>query len=270
LLTQLNSTNGIYTTFLGIGTEFDTAMVSRISKTRACNYLTVKDAQQFKKLMDEEFDFTVTPTLFDISIHFLANQVTEFEAQRVYGSPGYEIPSNGLLFFADSMFPSHKESAENTKGGVILVKLNKKASTQNSAKIVKFLASYRDMTDNIQKDEDTVDITALAEESNNDYFQNNCIRKTVLLVRYVNFMKNFLRDMRTNAKLPSMDQKNGIVIPPIDEETKSEVNQMILLSKPYRDIIKVFISYFEREMIEIGDPLLNAELKKLITISEFK
>jgi len=269
-LTQENAANGIYTTFLGIGAEFDTAMVSKISNTKACNYFTVKNAQQFKKLMDEEFDFTVTPTLFDTSVNFVGEQVSEFEAQRVYGSPGFEIPLNGVLFFTDSMFPSHKESEEKTKGGVVLVKLNKKPNSQGSAKILKFLATYQDMNGKIEKDEDIVDVTALTEESNNDYFQNNCIRKTVLLVRYVNFMKNFLRDIRTHASEPSMNQNTGIIIPSIEGESKSSAGKMTPLSTPYVATFKKFISHFEREMTEIGDPLLNTELKKLIAIMEYK
>jgi Ca-activated chloride channel family protein len=269
-LTQTNAANGIYTTYLGIGTEFDTAMVSKISKTKACNYFSVKNPQQFKKLMDDEFDFTVTPTLFDTTVNFVGEQLSGFEAQRVYGSPGFEIPLNGTLFFADSMFPSHKESEEKTKGGVVLVKLNKKLDSQDSAKILKFLVTYQDMSGKIEKDEDIVDITALTEESSNDYFQNNCVRKAVLLVRYVNFMKNFLRDIRTKASVPSMNQNTGIIIPSIEGESKSSAEIMTPLSDPYAATFKKFISYFEHEMTEIGDPLLNTELKKLIAILEYK
>jgi len=200
----------------------------------------------------------------------VGEQGSGFEAQRVYGSPGFEIPLNGTLFFADSMFPSHKESEEKTKGGVVLVKLNKKPDSQGSSKILKFLVTYQDMSGKIEKDEDIVDITALTEKSTNDYFQNNCVRKTVLLVRYVNFMKNFLRDIRTKASDPSMNQNTGIIMPSIVGESKSSAGKMTPLSAPYATAFKKFISYFEREMTEIGDPLLNTELKKLIAILEYK
>ena len=44
-------------------------------------------------------------------------------ATRVFGSPGFEIPKEGVLCEMSSSYPSLKESPTLTQGGVMLIKL---------------------------------------------------------------------------------------------------------------------------------------------------
>jgi hypothetical protein len=91
--------------------------------------------------MEEEFDYLVTPSVFNVTISFASNAWT---VDRVYGSPGFEYPSLGKLvqivtkiskkflrIFQDSTFPSpeDKEHPGMTKGGIVVVKLHKIADT---------------------------------------------------------------------------------------------------------------------------------------------
>lgn len=97
-------------------------------------------------MMEEEFDYLVTPTGFDIVVRVGGGA----EIERVYGcfssffimtdnsegSPGYEFPKEGILcemnastvslrfqYLILADFPSPKENPELTKGGILLVKL---------------------------------------------------------------------------------------------------------------------------------------------------
>ena len=39
----------VYTTFVGIGVDFDTSLTKRIATITACNYLSVSSTKEFKK-----------------------------------------------------------------------------------------------------------------------------------------------------------------------------------------------------------------------------
>jgi len=79
--------------------------------------------------------------------------------------------------------------------------------------------------------------------------------------------KFFLRDIATKAQHPSMNEFIGIPIPDFPPTNDNSFGATIeRLSPEYSDIFKKFIAYFEREMIEIADPLLNRELEKLVAI----
>lgn len=106
-----------------------------------CLIFSVKSARDFKKQMNEEFDYMVTVDVYDVSVEFDDN-AKGWQVERVYGSPGFEIPDKGRLtymvsllwriIFQDSCFPSPKESATMTKGGVIVIKLKKTSEDASS------------------------------------------------------------------------------------------------------------------------------------------
>lgn len=45
----------------------------------------MKSAGDFKRRLDEEFDFMVTPLVFDLSLNFISSS---FYISDVYGNPG--------------------------------------------------------------------------------------------------------------------------------------------------------------------------------------
>lgn len=60
-LTQtLADKHSIYVTFIGIGVDFNSAVVKRIAAIKGCSYLCVRTSRDFKKMMDEEFKYFVT------------------------------------------------------------------------------------------------------------------------------------------------------------------------------------------------------------------
>ncbi len=64
---QSNASYSVYTTFIGIGLDFEPTLVEEITKVRGCNYYSVQTAAAFKKRLKEEFKYMVTPLVFDLS-----------------------------------------------------------------------------------------------------------------------------------------------------------------------------------------------------------
>jgi len=260
---QKNAEKCIYTTFIGIGVDFNTNLVSLISTIRASNYFSVNSSKEFKKQMDEEFDYMVTVNVLDASIDVESNS---WEAERVFGSPGYEIPKKGRLLFMDSMFPSLKDNDTMTKGGVVLVKL-KKLSTLSST--LTLHTSYADVDGNKFNETDSIQFPDT--QNSEDFYQNASIRKAILLTRYVSFMKHFLRDSKSSKgnEVPSIDLKTGITIPSLEKPTEYNSRAyMVPLKGVYKDLFERFIAYYEREVDAIGDKTLEKELKQLLQIIE--
>lgn len=93
-ISKENAKNKIYSTFIGVGIDFNTDLVSipisdafthhnkvsQLSSIRGCNYFTVKSSREFKKQMEEEFDYMVTVSTFNIAIDF---QSDEWVPERV-------------------------------------------------------------------------------------------------------------------------------------------------------------------------------------------
>jgi len=239
-----------------------------ISKIRACNYFSVKSSKDFKKEMDEEFDYIVTPNVFNSAVDF---ENEGWKVERVYGSPGFEIPKEkGRLMFMDSSFPSRKEGTSMTKGGVVVAKLKK---TTGASDTMKMTVSYEDRNGKKYTDYQTFQIAC--KNDNENYYQDASIRKAVLLVRYVNFMKHLLRDARAlngeNIVISSMDNKLGIPVPALlDKKDKSHTHSVQLrpLEANSQSLLKQFMDHYEKEVEAIADNTLDKEMQQLIKLHQ--
>ena len=93
-LTSGYSARSIYSTFIGVGIDFDTDIVSQLTKIKATNYTAIHSAKDFKKMMEADFDYLMSPNMFNGRVTFDSDA---WKVERVYGSPGNEYPSNGVL-----------------------------------------------------------------------------------------------------------------------------------------------------------------------------
>jgi len=252
-LTEKNSKEKVFTTFVGIGLDFRSDIAAKIGHITGCNYLSVKSAKEFKKMMHEDFDYLVTPNVFNVSIEIDPESEKEWNPVYVFGSPGNEHPKKGRLTFIDSCFPSQKEDENATKGGMIVVKMNK--LTDNPTTSIKFRITYEDTYGTKYEDHDTLTISA----HEDDFYETLSIRKAILLVRYVKFFKNFLSDAGTSQ--PSMNDKVGIVIPSDLEDSRRGHSKSI--APEYDALFKKFSEHFTKEMDAIGDSSLEKELQNL-------
>jgi len=126
-----NSKTSIFTTVIGIGLDFNAELIESIIKTRGANYFNVYSPSQFRKKLDEEFEFMVTPLVFDLKLEIDSSSFdggNGWQVIKVYGSPNIDggLTEEGTLIDINTLFPSPK-TEEGIKGGVVLLKLYKPA-----------------------------------------------------------------------------------------------------------------------------------------------
>ena len=114
-----NAKNGIYTTFIGVGVDFNTEVIECLSDVRGANYYSVHSSEEFKRIMGEDFDYMVTPLVFDLELKLESDL---FEIANVYGTDTKKL-SSGTIMNVNTLFPSRTTNNGETKGGVILLKL---------------------------------------------------------------------------------------------------------------------------------------------------
>ena len=256
-----NAKNKIYTTFIGIGVDFNTELIELISKTRGGNYYSVHSPGEFKKRMDTNFDYMVTPLVFDLQ---LTVKTPGFEIQKVYGSPEAD-EATGEIMKVSTLFPSETEEGE-TRGGLVLLHLKKLSNS--STNTLELNVSYEDR--NGQNHNQTASFE-FQDDAQKEYYDNSGIRKGITLSRYATLMKNWMIYERTGQKtpegestslLPDIYQERGIFcFPDFEFELGrwERQSQELSVSRGYKELFKQFIPYFEREMEALDDDTMKQE-----------
>jgi Ca-activated chloride channel family protein len=256
-----NAAHNIYTTFIGIGVDFNTELIDRITKIRGANYYSVHSAKEFEQRMDEEFDYMVTPLVFDLR---LALDAPGYEIEKVYGSPEAD-EATGEIMKVGTLFPSKSEEGA-VKGGVVLIKLER-ISPEGSMTLK---TSYTDRNGVVDGDEAAVDLR----ETQPDFYQNTGIRKAVLLSRYADLLKDWTIDERKaldkgGSVVPVVTFEHGIVVPVILGEWERQ-SEPLMVAQPYRKLFSVFGSYFGEERKAVGDDTLSREQEILDKLSRYE
>ncbi len=253
-----NAAHGIYITFIGIGVDFNTELVESMTKIQGANYYSIHSAEEFRKRMDEEFDYLVTPLVFDLQLHLDASG---YKIEKVYGSPEAD-EATGEIMKVSTLFPSKIEQGE-VKGGVVLIKLRRISSDGR----MRLKVTYK----NLVGKQDGADAEVETGDEESEFYQGSGVRKAILLSRYVDLLKNWLidemRQMKEGEKIqPSVTLESGIVVPV--KLGKWERQSMPLhVSKHYKNLFKLFGAYFEKEMKAIGDEALKREQAVLEKLS---
>ncbi|MBD3300514.1 MAG: VWA domain-containing protein [Candidatus Moranbacteria bacterium] len=268
-MTQENAENKLYTTFIGIGIDFNTELIEEITKVRGANYYSVHSAEQFKTRMDDEFELMVTPLVFNLELKLKADG---YQIDKVYGSPEAD-EATGQIMKVNTLFPSRTVEGE-TRGGLVLLKLKKQSENAS----LKLIASYEDRSGNQDSDQKSINFPAEKE----NYYENSGIRKGILLARYANLIKKWIIDQRA---LESQNQEvkmcypnagadplsyleKGIPIPqeiPCEQLLNKWERQSISLKidPEYKSIFMNFKTYFQKETQAIGDENLKQEIEIL-------
>ena len=280
----------IYTTFIGIGVDFNTDLIEAISKTRGANYHAVHSPEDFKRRMDENFDYMVTPLAFNLK---LTMDSPNFEIQKVYGSPDAD-ESTSEIMKVSTLFPSAKDDEARTRGGLVLLHMKKLSGDEKNGQPFRLKVSYEDR-DGHEKDH-WVDFNFSESESSDsasmqEYYDNTGIRKGIVLSRYASLLKDWMTYERVRSEdndddfiiLPYGDDvvrgynSHGVLVcpepptlcfpfpfPPFEPDVLSRWERQstpLVISKEYLKIIQIFSSYFEREMQAIGDTSMERELE---------
>ena len=252
-----NADDGIYTTFIGVGVDFQAELVESLTKVRGANYYSVHSSGEFNERMDEGFAYMVTPLVFDLE---LTLEAEGYDIENVYGSPEAD-KATGEILYVNTLFPSKTEGGE-TRGGLVLLKLTK--TSENGE--IRLSAKYEDRTGDAFSHSSEIEFEDVEAGS----YDNTGIRKGILLSRYVDLIKNWIIDERGAVVYGrevdvTLDDEVGIVAPD-DIPTGSQWEQTsvsLTVSEGYQGIFGLFSEHLEGEMYEIGDESLLQELDLL-------
>ena len=266
------SKKGIHTTFIGVGVDFNANLVEYVSKTRGANYYSVHSSKEFKKRMDKEFDYMVTPLVYDLELK-LASKGYKIDA--VYGSPQANL-STGSIMKVNTLFPSASDGKRN-KGGVILLRLKKTGKSDN----IKLSVSYMDTKGKKYRNVQKVHFISQSASKESDSYDNNGIRKAILLSEYVTLMKNWIIDARAgcNDKVkyikepPVQIMRRCMIYPPVRPiypkmKTWERKSCKLHVSAGYQQIFSLYRRHYKNEMKQLGDRSLHKELDILDQLLE--
>ena len=266
---ETNAENGIFTSFIGVGVDFNTQVVECLSNVKGANYYSVHSSQEFKKIMSEDFDYMVTPLVFDLELNFDSDV---FSIEKVYGSDAADC-LNGNIMKVNTLFPSSSNSSGEAKGGIVLLKLKCNSGNRNvlledgEVAVVSLSVSYKDRDGKVYSNSQEVVFGKDAEE----YYENTGIRKGIVLARYVNLMKNWILYVRSENNREFLIMEETGIVDGICEV--SEINRVLgenermsvkfSVSKEYKKLFEEFYTYMEAEMKAVGDDEMKQELEVL-------
>ena len=243
--------DGIHTSFVGVGVDFNPKLVDQITAVRGANYRSVHSAESFESYLGEEFEYMVTPLVYDLTVELDA---PDAEIETVYGSTAAEDATDELLE-VNTLFPSPTADGE-TRGGVVLVKLD----DQSDGGELTLRASWEDRSGSTDETTTTVDFPAESPE----HFDNTGIRKAVLLSRYADLLKNWMVHERERERI-DVRVEDGIDVPPGDLPLGEweQQPQPLSVSAPYELRLTTFKDYFRQEADRIGDEALDREVETM-------
>lgn len=249
-----NVKDKIYTSFIGVGVDFNTKLTEKMSNVRGANYYSVHSSEEFNSILAENFDYMITPLIYDLDLTFKS---TCYEIENVYGSDSVD-KSTGNIMHINTLFPSAANSSGEVKGGIVVLKLKKIQDGED----VNLKVSYKDNKEKEHSNEQNVKFKS----ENDDYYDNQGIRKAVVLARYVNLMKYWIVYERSNDEgfgtyaheyTYSDDYvKNALGI---NERTSKKLT----ISENYKKQFKEMKSYIENEMKVLNDNELKNEIEIL-------
>lgn len=261
-----NSNKGIYTSFIGVGVDFNTEVIENLSNVRGSNYYSISSKDQFEKILSEDFDYMVTPLVFDLNLDVESNG---YEIEGIYGTDS-SGKSSGNIMKVNTLFPSSTDGNKGTKGGVVLLKLKKKDNSENEK--IKLKVSYTDTNGKKHSNSQEVEFS-----NDNEFYENTGIRKSIALTRYANVLKNWILYERSNndqefyinseTGIPDCLYEKDDVYRLLGENERTSVK--LTVSEEYKEIFKRMKNYLENEKKQVKDNDLKQEvelLEKLINV----
>ena len=256
---KANAENKIYTTFVGVGVDLNSELIKYITRTPGANYYSVHNANDFKKRMDTQFDYMVTPLVFDLTLHLKSDN---YQIEAVYGSPEAD-QTTGEIMRVNTLFPSETEGGQ-TRGGIILIKLKKTGNKSD----IELTCSYKDRNGIPELVREKIEFTKAKKGTDNG------IRKAVLLSRYVNLMHDWINNKSNIESQETVDDwqygngnsKHTKIIRPRSRWERN--SQKLAVNSYYKDLFMRFKQHFAQEATAIQDEDLRKELDILEKLAD--
>ena len=201
-----NKDNYIYTSFIGVGLDFNASLIQDITNTRGCNYYAVKSTDDFEQVMNADFNYMVSPLVFNVVLR-LKSEGGGLCIEKVYGTSAASeegMVKTGEITKINTLFPSKKSKVKGgTKGGIQLIKL--KNNNENGKGFnVEIEVSFEDKYGREYKNNQFVTFETDEEDENdmiesNNYYDNTGIRKGILLCKYAELMMDWMQYEQDNG-----------------------------------------------------------------------
>ena len=255
-MAEENAENNIHTTFLGMGVDFNTELVDSITGIKGANYYSVHSSNQFKQRMDKNFEYMVTPLVYNLKLELDSEA---YRIEKVYGSTAAE-ESTGQILKVNTLFPSPRKEGK-TKVGIVLTQLEKTGQQDQ----IDVEVSY----ENREGENKEVKETITFSDRKPEYFEGSGVQKAVLLSRYGDLMKNWINYERQNLEkepvpeLPPRYREDGIEpympSPRLGEQERQ--SEDLQVSEKYRERIKKFKNHSKQQKQQLNDQDLQQEIE---------
>jgi Ca-activated chloride channel family protein len=232
--------DGIHTTFVGVGVDFNAELTESISTVEGANYYSVHSPSQFDERMEDGFSYMVTPLVYNLS---LSVDAEGYDVEHVYGSPQADESTDELLH-VDTLFPSRSDGNE-SEGSVILVELEETDAAVENREVT-LNASYE--TPNGEYHETTREVTFTDRET--PHYDDSGVRKAVVLTEYATLMNNWMVQERSDGAALDVEAEDGVERRELGQWEQQSVP--LTVSSPYDDRIERFVAYFERHAEALG------------------
>ncbi|CAF1027043.1 unnamed protein product [Adineta steineri] len=258
------SKHHIYTTFLGIGIDLNTQLISSITKHRGANYFSVHDSKKFLQLLDKDFDLILTPLVFNVKMKLESDL---FDVEQVYGSPEWNQDKHDELITINTLFPSRTDNNDCTRGGIVLLKLKPRRSLLDLLNTTMcFSVTYENRLGQTYENKQSIDIHM----NNKIHYANSGIQKAIVLVNYVTLLKTWInheREQKYNKRKILFNLNEQNIEKLSDWERQSTP---LIISKQFREQFKIFRNYFQLGIIELNDKDLEQEMKILNKLIDYE
>ncbi|WP_123537803.1 vWA domain-containing protein [Halosimplex salinum] len=246
---QSYADEGIHTTFVGVGVDFNSRLTETISTVRGANYYSVHSPAEFEERMDEGFSYMVTPLVYNLSLRVAGDG---YEIENVYGSPQADAASDELMEVT-TLFPSRREG-NRTEGGVVLLEVERTGEDP----ALDLVASYEEPGGEAREVTRSVDFEA----NEAPYYESTGVRKAVALSEYGTLMRNWMAHERADGE-PAAERSDD----PIEyREYDSQWEQgsvSLEVSEPYDARIDRFHEYFRAEQSALDADRMEQDLAVL-------
>lgn len=237
---------GIHTTFVGMGLDENPDLAESLSKIRGANHYFVHSATEFEQRLDDEFEYMVTPLVFDLQLELDG----DVGIDAIYGSPNADR-SAGKIMSVSTLFPSPTTDGE-TRGGVILLRLDGAPSRS-----MDLVASWEEIDGTIESDR----VQVSADIESPEYFETSGIRKAVCLARYASTLQNWLTAVRDEDDWKPMNS-------PRSGQWERDSEQL-RIPEQYREQFRSIQTYIDETASAI-DNELRQEVALLETLIEYQ
>jgi len=240
---------GVYSTFVGVGVDFNSAFTDSLGSVRGANYYTVDSPSAFEERMGDGFQYMVTPLAFDLELSVAA---PDYRVVAAYGTPS----ESERLLDVSTLFPS-RTTENGSEGSVILLELER---TGEDPGPVTVRTNYTDPDGERHTSAATVRMPG-----SGPHYDTTGVRKAIVLTRYGTLMRNWAAHERARDGGDEFDPPDGVD----HRELRGWEQRSVPLSvsAPYDDRLKQFRAYFAAEMEALEAGRMDRDLTVLRELS---